>query len=170
MHRPELAENKWYVVITRANYYKKIIALLEKLGVHFYLPLQRQLHYWSDRKKWVNVPILSPYLFLFTNELDRKLIFQSSDYFRFLQREGKLTTIQEEEVERVRLLCNYSTNMRLEDPLVKKGDQVEIMHGPFSGMRGFAVRENGRSRIIIQLSGLGQFASLEIDSSCLKVS
>jgi len=163
-------ENKWYVVVAKTNYYKRMVALFEKLGVSYYLPVQRQLHYWSDRKKWINVYVLSPYLFLFTNELDRKLVFQSSGVLNFLKRDGKLTTVKEEEVEKIRLLCDYSSDLKIENDPVREGDLVEIIHGPFSGMKGYALHQNGRHRFLVRISGLGQFASVEIDSNCLKLS
>src|SRR5450432_1488912 len=105
-------QSKWYVIVAKTIHYKKASAILEKLGFSFYLPLQRQLHYWSDRKKWVDVPILSPYIFLFTNEPERKLLFQICNFFHFLNFERKLATVMEEEIEKVKLLCNYSANMK----------------------------------------------------------
>jgi transcriptional antiterminator RfaH len=158
---------KWYVVVTNSIHYKKIPAILEKLGCPFYLPVQRQLHYWSDRKRWVNVPVLSPYLFLFTNESERKIIFESTHFFHFLKIGGKLATTTEEEIEKVKLFCNYSTNIKIEPCLFKKGDLVEVTNGPLSGMKGYTLQENGKNRFLVHITSLGQFASVEIDSSLL---
>ncbi|MEO8148098.1 MAG: UpxY family transcription antiterminator [Bacteroidia bacterium] len=159
---------KWYVIVAKAIHYKKAAAILEKLGFSFYLPIQRQLHYWSDRKKWIDVPILNPYIFLFTNEVERKVLFESCNFFHFLSFEGKLTTIIEEEIDKVKLLCNSSSKVKIENHAIKKGDRVEIIDGPFLGMKGFALQENGKYRFLVEVLNMGHFASVEIDSNWIR--
>ena len=161
-------QNKWYVIAAKAIHYRKAATILENLGFSFYLPIQRQLHYWSDRTKWIDVPILTPYIFLFTNEVERKRLFQTSNSFHFLISGGKLATAKEDEVEKVKLLCHYSTNIKIEKQPIKKGDQVQVVNGPFSGMNGYTLQENGRHRFLIQIVSLGQFASVDIDSNWLR--
>ena len=163
------AQKNWYVVVVKHLPYKKAAVVLEKLGFLFYLPLQRQLSYWSDRKKWIEVPIFNPYIFLFTDAAERKLIFQSCNFFHFLHFNGKPATAREEEIEKVRMLCNYSTNMKIEQPPIQKGDLVEVINGPLSGMKGYSLEEKGRHRFLIHILSLGQFASVSIDSNWLKV-
>ncbi|MBD0258343.1 MAG: hypothetical protein ICV83_21725 [Cytophagales bacterium] len=140
-----------------------------KFRFSFYLPLQRQLHDWSDRKKWINVPILSPYIFLFTNDTERKLIFQSCNFFRFLSSEGEPVTIRQEEVDKVKLLCNHSSNLKMEPRPVRKGDTVEVIKGPLLGMTGYAVQENGKHRFGVHILSLGQFVSVDVDTTWLRV-
>lgn len=160
---------KWHVIVSHTIHYKKAAATLEKLGLSFYLPLQRQLHKWSDRKKWVNVPIFSPYIFLFTNNTERKLLFQSCNFFSFLSCEGNPVTVKLEEVEKVKFLCDYSSDMKMEQSSAKKGDKVEVIKGPFLGMTGYALQEHGKHRFMVLLTGLGQFASVDVESSWLRV-
>lgn len=162
------SQRKWYVIIAKSIHYKKAAEIFDKLGVLCYIPLQRQLHYWSDRKKWVDVPILNPYIFLFTNESEKRLIFQSSHSFHFVNLAGKPAVAKEEEIEKVKLLCSYSANMKMEHSPKKRGDMVEVTSGPFSGMNGYILQENGRHRFLVQIESLGQFASVDIESSWLK--
>ena len=71
-------------------------------------------------------------------------------------------------MEKVKLLCHYSTNIKIEKQPIKKGDQVQVVNGPFSGMNGYTLQENGRHRFLIQIVSLGQFASVDIDSNWLR--
>ncbi|HMH20134.1 MAG TPA: UpxY family transcription antiterminator [Puia sp.] len=169
MDSPDKSRNKWHVAIAKSSYYRKAAALLDRLNVRFYVPIQRQLHYWSDRKKWVDVPILSPYIFLFISESERKDLFQSCNFLHFMNRNGKLATVNEDEIEKVKLLCDHSSDLRLEQSGVKKGDSVMIVAGPLSGMNGHALQENGKHRFLIQIASLGQFASVEVDRTWLKL-
>ena len=164
------SQKKWYVIVSRMRHYRKASAILEKLGFSFYLPIQRQLHYWSDRKKWIDVPILSPYIFLFSNELERRKLFQSSNSFHFLNNDGSLATAREEEIEKVKMLCNYSSEIKVEKDPIKRGDPVNVNGGPLCGMNGYALQENGKHRFLVKILSLGQFVSVDIDSNWLSLS
>jgi transcriptional antiterminator RfaH len=38
--------------------------LIQKKGIDAYLPLQKKLKVWSDRKKWVEEPLIRSYVFV----------------------------------------------------------------------------------------------------------
>ncbi len=158
----------WYVVVVRSIPYKTATSVLQKLGYTFYLPLQKQLRYWSDRKRWIEVPVLSPYIFIFTSEKDRKLLFETCNFFRFLKSDGKLAVAREEEIEKVKMLCNYAVDIKIEPCHVSEGDKVTIIQGPLAGLCGYAISENGKNRFLIRIKSLGKFASVEIDRNFLK--
>jgi len=160
-------QKQWYVIVYKTMHYTRAANILERLGFSFYLPIQRQLHYWSDRKRWVDVPILNPYIFLFANKTERNLIFQSCSCFHFLTSDSKLAIAKEEEVEKIKMLCNYTAPIKMEACSIKKGDLVKVTGGPLSGMQGYALQENGKHRLLIRILSLGQFASVDIDSSWL---
>ncbi len=60
---PMIAENKkenitcWYLLYTNPRAEKKVALELQKKGFEVFLPLQRTLKVWSDRKKWVEEPL-----------------------------------------------------------------------------------------------------------------
>ena len=43
----------WYALYVKSRTEKKVAAELEKQGIINYLPLQKILKQWSDRRKWV---------------------------------------------------------------------------------------------------------------------
>ena len=54
----------WYVVKTRSRAEVKVAERIDSKGLHVYLPLQRTIRQWSDRKKKVDVPLISNTLLL----------------------------------------------------------------------------------------------------------
>ncbi|NQU85049.1 MAG: antitermination protein NusG, partial [Mariniphaga sp.] len=48
---------QWYAIYTKANGEKKLCSSLRKKNIECYLPLQKVLKYWSDRKKWIEEPL-----------------------------------------------------------------------------------------------------------------
>jgi transcriptional antiterminator RfaH len=59
-------ENKWYALYTRPRAEKQVYQRLTEAGVETFLPLQKTYRMWSDRKKLVEKPLLSSYIFVNT--------------------------------------------------------------------------------------------------------
>ncbi len=159
---------QWYVLVAKSLTHKRVSALLHKLNLEYYLPVQRQLHYWSDRKKWVDVPILKPYLFLYSTEAGRDILFNTTSAFRFLRFDGKLATASQREIDDIRLLCSYGSNIKLENGQARAGDKVNIVAGPLAGLQGLVLQQNGAHKLQVQIASLGRFASVEVESSYIQ--
>jgi len=54
----------WYVLTTRSRHEKKSEQFLKNRGFEVFLPVQKVMRKWSDRKKMVEVPLFSGYLFI----------------------------------------------------------------------------------------------------------
>ena len=54
----------WYAVYTKPRNEKKLAERLNGKGIEAYLPMRRTLKQWSDRKKMVDEPLISSYVFV----------------------------------------------------------------------------------------------------------
>jgi transcription antitermination factor NusG len=54
----------WYAVYTKPRSEKKLADLLNDKGIEAYLPMRRTLKQWSDRKKMVDEPLITSYVFV----------------------------------------------------------------------------------------------------------
>lgn len=61
----ELSDNRWHVLQTRARQEKALARTLAAAGVEHYLPLLKRPRYRGARKRFVEEPLLSSYLFLY---------------------------------------------------------------------------------------------------------
>ena len=59
----EASEVRWYALHTRSRHEKRVAAHLEERGLTAFLPLVREVHVWSDRRKVVEVPVFPGYVF-----------------------------------------------------------------------------------------------------------
>ena len=57
-------EKSWYAVYTNSRAEKRVSDRIEELGIETFLPLQKTLRQWSDRKKLVEKPLISSYVFV----------------------------------------------------------------------------------------------------------
>ena len=53
----------WYAFVTRPRHEKRVKQYLDGSGFENYLPLHKQMHQWKDRKKYVEVPLFSCWIF-----------------------------------------------------------------------------------------------------------
>lgn len=67
-----------------------------------YLPLQRQLRQWSDRKKWVDMPFIPSYLFVFTGVSQLYAIARARGVVRVIYFDGKPVPIPDEQINRLK--------------------------------------------------------------------
>ena len=57
-------ELRWYALHTRARHEKAIERRLREQGMETFVPTTTEVHRWSDRKKKVEVPLFSCYVFV----------------------------------------------------------------------------------------------------------
>ena len=69
-------DKSWYALYVKSRAEKKVAADLSANSIEYYLPLQKVLKQWSDRKKWVEEPLFRSYVFV-------RII--SDDYYKVLQ-------------------------------------------------------------------------------------
>ena len=49
---------RWYVALVRMHHEKKVSERLSKMGIDSFVPVQQQIHQWSDRRKMVDTVLL----------------------------------------------------------------------------------------------------------------
>lgn len=162
---PVLAVEKknWYVLVTKPKYEKKVSSGLSKVNIINYLPLHKQQRIWHDRKKWVETPLFSSYIFVNIEERSRNKVFGVNGIVKYISNAGRVAILKEEEMERIVRLCSYLGEVEIDKNNVKIGEEVEVVSGHFKGIRGAVLSMKGKYKLSIAIPGLGSYAKIEID-------
>jgi transcription antitermination factor NusG len=91
----------WYALHTRARHEKHVAHRLQSQGISTFLPLVNELHRWSDRKKIVQVPLFSCYVFAnvaLSPEVQAKVL-KVDGILRFVGPRGEAMPVAEAEIE-----------------------------------------------------------------------
>ena len=150
MIHSEVQNLLWHVIYTRPRFEKKIFTRLKERKVETFLPLQKVMRQWSDRKKKVEVPLFPNYLFVHISSGDKWNVLSIEGVVRFLQFEGKSAILSETEMNTIRK--SLLGNPEISNKRFEKGDQVVIMHGPLKGLKGILVHNNGRNKLAIRIN------------------
>ena len=88
----------WFVIYTKSRQEKKVALELEKMGITVYCPMINQIRQWSDRKKKVEVPLISSYVFVQLKERDREAVFEVPGIVRYVYWLEKPAIVRDEEI------------------------------------------------------------------------
>ena len=144
-------ESHWFAAYTKSRNEKKVYERLIDEGYEAYLPLQKRLKQWSDRKKWIEEPLLRSYVFVKITERDYHNVLNISGLVCFVSFEGKAAPIPEKQIDVLRMLLGEQLEIEAIEENMKPGDLVDIQIGSMMGFSGELVRHKGKSKVIIQI-------------------
>ncbi len=165
----ELMKKNWFVVYTKPRHEKKSAEFLRMSGIEVFLPLRKELRSWSDRKKWVEMPLFPSYLFVNIFEEDYKQVASTYGVVRFIYSDGKPAKISDTEIFSIKKLIEFSPNIPMEvrDEMFEVGDETIVRSGPLKGLKAKLVEFKGKSRIAVEIINLGKTILVEMDKSYL---
>ncbi len=137
------------------------------MGLESYLPLRSVLRQWSDRRKWIEEPLFSCYVFVHANPKERLMSLCPNGVVRMVSNNGQPSRIAEEEIEIVRRIASAEFDP---EPVVSLviGDLLEVIAGPLQGVRGRLRAMHGQYRLIISFETIGQSVAIKIDRDRVK--
>ncbi|TRX47250.1 UpxY family transcription antiterminator [Fulvivirga sp. M361] len=165
-----ITEPKWNVVYTYPNAEKQLhIRLLDK-GVESYLPLYKEVRHLSNRKRILEVPLFTSYLFTKVNNVTIDKVRFSKGFASFIQFEGKYATIPDEHIQTIQIIMENNIPYALcTDSSAKSGDYVEITTGALKGKRGYVTHTKGNFHVLMEIDHTGYALGVEIDRRCISV-
>jgi transcription antitermination factor NusG len=160
----EVEYQYWYGLYTRPRHEKLVAQRLEERGVTPFLPIVSEVHKWSDRKKTVQVPLFSCYVFAkFTpNRIERLRVLRVDGVFGLVGAKGEGTPIPDEQIEAVRNLVETQVPWS-SHPFLKIGQRVRIRSGVLDGMEGILVSRNGDRSLVISVDAIQRSLAVRVE-------
>jgi len=160
-------EPHWYALATRNRHEKKVNQRLQQKGITSYLPLYTTIRYWSDRKKKLNEPLFSCYVFVKIALQDRLPVLQTDGAVRLVSFNSVPVPIPESQINSIRLVLREMVSLQRVDYWTV-GQRVKVAYGALQGIQGVLQKIKGQSRLVIAIDGIQQAISVEIDSDMLR--
>jgi transcription antitermination factor NusG len=154
----------WYALLTRARHEKIVAYRLRERGVTAFLPLVSEVRRWSDRKKLMEFPLFSCYLFaklLPTNE-SRLTALRIDGVFSIVGTRGEGTPIPDEQIDAVRRLIEERLPWH-SYPFLKIGQRVRIRSGALDGVEGILVSRSGESTLVVSIDAIQRSLAVRIE-------
>ena len=156
--------DNWYAVMTRARHEKVVAQRLEEKGVHTFLPTVTEVHRWRDRKKVVELPLFSCYLFvkLMPSNEERQRVLRVDSVLGFVGNAIGGSPIPDEQIDAVRIVVNGQVPYS-DHPYLEVGQRVRIHSGALNGMEGILVSRKGDRKLIISVDAMQRSLAVQID-------
>ncbi len=158
-------EAQWFAIHTRARHEKRVADRLLEQGLGAYLPLVKETHRWSDRKKVVEVPLFGCYVFAKfdpSNAQDRTRICRTEGVLQLLGMRGEAIPIPDQQIDAVRILVNEQLPFS-EHPFLKIGERVRVRGGAMDGIEGILVGRNGDRTLVVSVDVIQRSLAVRIE-------
>ncbi|MGH7129435.1 MAG: transcription termination/antitermination protein NusG, partial [Planctomycetaceae bacterium] len=165
------AEPRWYACYTRSRHEKQVDRLLQQRGIESYLPVVPRVRQWKDRKKLVTWPLFPSYVFGWFALNDLHQVLSTPGVATVVRANGQPVPIAAEDVENVRRFAAVLAEQDVEldvRPFLVEGQWVEVMEGPFVGIRGVVIERRNRRRVLVGLEAIGQGLEIDVDTRSLR--
>jgi transcription antitermination factor NusG len=154
----------WYALLTRARHEKVVAHRLREVGVPVFLPLVTEVRRWSDRRKAVEFPLFSCYVFakLPPTSQARLKALRIDSVLNLVGGHGQGTPIPEEQIDTVRRLIQERLPWQCH-PFLKLGERVRIRKGALQGVEGILISRSGESSIVVSIDAIQRSLAVRIE-------
>ena len=140
----------WYALYTHSRCEFKVEEALKTEGITVYLPLTKTLKKWSDRKKEITTPLFAGYIFIHATEKERLISLQLKQVIRCLTDAGKPAIVPDWQIESLKRMMAVKSDFDIFEGILK-GEEIEILSGPFQGVRGIVVEIGNQNQLAISI-------------------
>ena len=135
----DAVRRQWLVAYVQSCLEKRTARRLAAMGIECYLPIQSEIHQWSDRRKRVD-----------------RLIIPMMIFVHVTPQESAPAVIPDEQMAQFRFMLDYSQEaVEMCSAPLAPGDAVKVIKGPLAGLEGELVILNGKSKVAVRLDKLG---------------
>jgi transcription termination/antitermination protein NusG len=154
----------WFAVQTRPRHEKRVSTGLREKGISCFLPLHRAKRQWSDRQKWVDLPLFSHYVFVniaATTE-SRVRVLQTSGVVQFVGTSYYGTPIPDEQIENLRSMVRQGIPLTPHE-FLRVGERVRICGGALNGIEGVLVSIRNDKSLVVSVDLIHKSVAIRID-------
>lgn len=159
--------SQWIAVYTKPRHEKVVVEELTKKGIESYLPIIRQKRRWSDRMKWVDVPLFKSYIFVSIELKNTLYVLETHGVHHIIKFRNEIAVIPDNQIEAIRLMLEGGFEPTNTEYFIV-GDEVEIVGGPMNSVKGIVSRIDGEDKFVIKIDAIQHAVAVHIDRRYLK--
>ena len=163
-----MAEKRWYALYTKSRSEKKAYKELVEKGIETYLPLEKKLKIWSDRKKWVDEPFIKSYIFVKTTEFELQSALNTPGVVTVIRFSGKPAPVQEKEIQIIQSVLSSDESYEITADTFDIGEKVKVEHGSLKNLEGEMVHHLNKYKLLVRIASINQNILIRINPSYLK--
>ena len=142
----------WYAIQTRPRHEKKVAIDLQEKGITTFPALVSRWRRWSDRRRLVQIPLFSSYVFVrIPYALDMRIsVLRTGGVIGFVGARGTGVPIPDSQIEAVQTVLNQEVPFA-PYPFLSVVQRVRIRGGSLEGIEGILVAKNGDRSLVVSV-------------------
>jgi transcription antitermination factor NusG len=158
-----LDEPAWFAVQTRPRHEKRVSAELLEKGVIAFLPCVSTIRQWSDRRRVVELPLFSQYVFVrIAQTLTRRVsVLRTNGVTNFVGPRGIGAPIPDQEIERIQRVVAQGISVS-PHVFLNVGKRVRIRGGALDGLQGILTAVNGDQTLVLSVNLIQRSLAIRI--------
>jgi len=159
----------WHAIYTRSRNEKRVAELLGQQGIEHYLPLVKKVRIWSDRKKIVEMPLFSSYVFIHITEREYYQCLNTPGIVKFVSFEKKRVAIPDYQIQAIRTYVETGEEFIPNESDYTIGKRVKVIRGEMKGLEGRLTQILGKQRVKVEIESIQQSLFLQIPLGSLEI-
>lgn len=158
-------EQKWFALLTKSNFENVVCERIFKKNIEIFLPKIKTKSRQKNKNVMIDRPLFPGYLFVKSSSDPQTYlnILKTPGAVRLLGTNDTPVPIPFSQIESLKILTKADTEIVTGDSKkLKKGTPVLITRGPMVGVKGIFIKYKGKTRVIIDIDSLKQFAGIEV--------
>ena len=153
---------RWFAAYTKPRWEKKVSRVLEQKGVECWCPLKKTEKQWSDRKKVIEEPLFTSYVFVRIEETEKSVVLMTDGILNFVYYIGKPAIIRDEEIDIIKkFLSEKQASVSVQSlASLDENTRIKVNHGIFMDTTG-TVLKGGKKKVFVKLESLDQVMVVE---------
>jgi transcription antitermination factor NusG len=141
-----------------------VASRIQERGIETFLPSVTEVHKWKDRKKRVEVPLFSCYVFLKTvlTAEQHHRVCNLDGVFSVVGMRGVGLAIPDEQIEAVRSVLVQELGFS-SHPFLKVGQRVRVRGGAMDGVEGILQARNGQDTLVISIDAIQRSLAIRVE-------
>lgn len=161
----------WYVIYVNVRHENKVAERLREKGIEAYVPNIRVMKQWSDRKKIVEVPLISGYSFVKLSPGEMEQLRFVPGVINFVRVDGKPAMIKPAEIEGLKFFVENGFGLEeVNGEELKVGDRVKFTMTEFKLFTAIVEDFVGDDFAIVTFEGVAKNFKLKAPMKALKKS
>lgn len=154
---------RWFALRVKSRHEKSVALAVHHKGFEEFLPLYRWRQAWSDRFKWVEMPLFPGYVFCRLDPENRLPLLTIPGVLDFVTSGRIPAPIDDVEIASVQAAVR---SQLASEPcsFLDDGQLVRLKHGPLAGVEGFLIERAEQRRVVVSLTILRRSMAVEIDN------
>ena len=159
----------WYAIKTKFKTEKFVVDQLTKKGVEAYIPLIHVTKRYSKKIKKLKLPLINNYAFVKISKPERLSVLQTEYVYNFVGSKGIMESIPDHEISLLKqIVGEFEEHVNVSSIEWQIGENVEIISGSLTGIRGKLVEKAGKNNFVVELTSIGIELQMEIEIKLLK--